>query len=352
MKCLAEYEDKIHSCSKCGLCQAVCPIYKITGNDCTVSRGQFIMLRGLIKGDLKPSKTLNRYLDLCLKCNACTKFCPAGIDVVDIITAAKAEFFKKNVKEKFVSFLLKILLDKGLKVASLFTPKTKSKAFDKKVVYFGGCGAKLGRGNTVIKLMNSIGVEVITPDFDCCGMPFFVRGDFDNFERYMKSFFKKLEMCGVNEVVTNCASCEKIIKSYSKWYGDKDYKVKNIFEYIRENNLPLELKSPSKVTFHKPCNMSNFEDVEWILNNTENLEYVQMKEYETCCGLNGITKPSEYKIMSKLFFDKHNNIKNTGAKTVLTSCLGCEKILGLFSFGKYKVCDLAGFLCRNLKNDR
>ena len=94
MKNLAEYKENIHSCSKCGLCQAVCPIYKITGNDCTVSRGQFIMLRGLIKGDLKMSAKLNRYLDLCLKCGACSKFCPSGIDVVDIITSAKAEFFK------------------------------------------------------------------------------------------------------------------------------------------------------------------------------------------------------------------------------------------------------------------
>ena len=30
---LAGYKEEIHSCSKCGLCQSVCPIYKITGND-------------------------------------------------------------------------------------------------------------------------------------------------------------------------------------------------------------------------------------------------------------------------------------------------------------------------------
>ena len=67
MKTLKDFRQQINSCSKCGLCQAQFPIYKITGNDCSVSRGHFIMLQGLIKGDLKMSKTINRYLDLCLK---------------------------------------------------------------------------------------------------------------------------------------------------------------------------------------------------------------------------------------------------------------------------------------------
>ena len=107
MKTLEDYKDEIHSCSKCGLCQSVCPIYKITGNDCTVSRGHFIMLRGLIKNEIKMSKKINHYLDLCLKCGACSKFCPSGIDVVDIIALAKAEYFKKHFVEKFISWIQK-----------------------------------------------------------------------------------------------------------------------------------------------------------------------------------------------------------------------------------------------------
>ena len=350
MKCLAEYEEKIHSCSKCGLCQSVCPIYKITGNDCTVSRGQFIMLRGVVKGDLKMSKTINQYLDLCLKCNACSKFCPAGIDVVDIIASAKAEFFQHSFWAKLKYFILKhIILGLGLKIVNIFSPKKKSQKFDKKVIYFGGCGGKLEGNKEIVTLLNSMGIEVITPDFDCCGIPFFTEGDFSSFEQYMKSFFEKLEQTGVTEIVTTCASCEKTIKSYKKWCENKEYTVKNIFEYIKEQNLSLELKNPIKVTFHKPCNLANFEDIEWILNNTKNLEYVQMKDFDKCCGLNGISKLKEYKIMKNLYKEKHKNIINTGAKTVLTSCLGCEKVLKLFSFGKYKVYDLTKFLCRNIK---
>ena len=110
MKQLEDFKEDIHKCSKCGICQGECPIYKITGNDCSVSRGQFIMLKGVINGDLKLSKTINRYLDLCLKCNACTKFCPSGIDVVDIIISAKAKYFNAHPCEKLKTFIQKYFI--------------------------------------------------------------------------------------------------------------------------------------------------------------------------------------------------------------------------------------------------
>ena len=344
MKNLAEYKENIHSCSKCGLCQAVCPIYKITGNDCSVSRGQFIMLRGLLKGDLKMSAKLNRYLDLCLKCGACSKFCPSGIDVVDIIVSAKAEYFKKHPLEKIISFIQKYcIFEFGVKCLGIFAKNIESKTFEKKVLYFGGCNGKIKGNSAVVKLLNACNIEVLTPDFNCCGIPYMVRGDAESFETSKKSFLQLIEKYNITDIVTTCASCEKTIKKFS----DK-INVKNIFEYIKENNLKLALKKKQKVTFHKPCNIDNFKDIEWILKNTKNLEYIEMKDFDNCCGLNGITKISEYKILSKLFLSKHNNIKTTGAKTVLTSCLGCEAALNLFSFGKYKVEDFTEFLVKNL----
>lgn len=355
MEQLVECKDKIHSCSKCGLCQSVCPVYQVTGNDCTVSRGQFIMLRGLIKGDLNMSSKINRYLDLCLKCGACTRFCPSGIDVVDIIVKAKGAYFKLHPEERFVSFLLRtFVFGLGVKLAGVFSKNIKSKKFDKKVVYFGGCGAELKGNSSVVSILNSCGIEVVTPEFECCGIPFLMRGDFESFNKYLKNFVEKLKQTGISEIVTTCASCEKTLRDYSKWSDDgflKEIKVRNIFEYIRENNLQPELDKPRKVTFHKPCNINNFEDIEWVLNNTKNLEYIKMNGFDKCCGLNGISKVSEYKIMSKIFKNKRNDIQSSGTKTVLTSCLGCEIALNLYSLGKYRVCDFADFFGKYAKKN-
>ncbi len=346
MKQLKDFKEDIHRCSKCGLCQFECPIYKITGNDCTVSRGHFVMLDGLLKGDLKMSKTINGYLDLCLKCGACSKFCPSGIDVVDIIAAAKSEYFKLHKFEKVISFFQKNIFFKLIpNFVSFFRPKVKSKTFDKKVLYFGGCGSKLKTNKSVVKLLNSVDIEVISPNFDCCGISLFMRGDLENFENSINSYIKILEKYQIKEVVTTCASCEKTLKDYIRWSNSevlKDVVVKNIYEYLEDKTF--ELKKPATVTFHKPCNISHYEQIEKILNTTKNLNYIEMKDFDKCCGLNAITKISKYKITSKVFKQKRQNIKNTGAKYVLTSCLGCEVALKLYSFGQYKVTDLVEFL--------
>lgn len=344
MKKLSDLKENIHSCSKCGLCQSVCPVYKITGNDCTVSRGHFIMLKGLINGDLKMSKTINKYLDLCLKCGACSKFCPSGIDVVDIVALAKAEYFETHKTEKIKSFALNSIL-KIINIINSYKPKKLQKTFENKVIYFGGCG---GVNNKALKILNSMNIEVITPNFECCGFPLFVKGDMKSFSQYMNKFYNILEKYPNYDIITNCATCEKTLKSYTKW-GGKEIKIKNIFDFIRENELKLELKKNQKVTFHKPCNLDNYENVVWILKNTKNLEYTEMKNFDKCCGFAGITNFKEYKIMSKLFKEKHNNIKDTGANIVLTSCLACQTALSLFSFGKYKVMDFIDFLSKNTK---
>ncbi len=355
MKQLIDFKEEIHKCSKCGICQGECPIYKITGNDCAVSRGQFVMLRGVLNGELKMSKIINRYLDLCLKCGACSRFCPSGLDVVDVIIAAKSEYFKTHLFEKVKTFFQKYFVF-GLvpRIMRIFVPPVKSKTFEEKVLYFGGCGSKLKGDKAVVNILNSVGIEVVNPLFHCCGIPYFTRGDLKEFNTSIKNYIKILKKYEIKEIVTTCASCEKSLKDYSKWVGEdissEDMKllnsitVKNIYEYLRENNVKLVLRKPAKVTYHKPCNINNFDDIEWLLKNITNLEYCEMKDYDKCCGLNGLSKIKEYKIMKKIFNTKRNNIRETGARFVLTSCLGCETALRMYSFGAYKTQDLITFL--------
>ena len=354
MKQLQDFKEEIHKCSKCGLCQAECPLYKITGNDCTVSRGQFVMLNGVIKGDLKMSAKINRYLDLCLKCGKCSKACPSGVDVVDVIAAAKHEYFKRHLSQKLAAFVKKYIIF-GLvpKLESLFKQNAKSKTFDKKVLYFGGCQSKFRTDKAVIGILNGMETEVINPVFHCCGISLFAMGDLNGFKDQMKKYIKILKKYDIKEIVTICTSCEKTLKSYVRWADSEDkeflegIEVKNIFSYLRDKKL--KLKTPCKVTYHKPCSLENWEDVEQILKNTENLEYIEMEGYDKCCGLNGLDKFSEYKILKNIFNEKRKNVIKSGAEIVLSSCLGCDTALKLYSFGEYKVDDLIEFLGKNIQ---
>ena len=313
------------------------------------------MLKGILNGDLSMSKTINRYLELCLKCGKCTKFCPSGIDVVDVIVSAKSEYFKQHNFERIKTLFLKIFIF-GLipNLIQLFQKKQKSKTFEKKVIYFGGCGNKLKSNTSLVKILNNLNIEVITPNFNCCGIPYFTRGDLGEFNNSIKNYIKILKKYQIKEIVTTCASCEKSLKDYIKWCesSDKDFleelQIKNIYEYLHEKKVKLKLKKNIKITYHKPCNIDNFKDIKWLLENTENLEYIEMDDYDSCCGLNGLSKIKEFSIMKKVFNSKRKNIIKTNTNIVLTSCLGCEIGLKSYSLGKYKVFDLISFLSKNM----
>lgn len=356
MKELKDFKEDIHKCSKCGLCQKDCPVYKVTGNDCSVSRGQFIMLKRFLNGDLKMTNGINRYLELCLKCGKCSQACPSGVDVVDIICSAKREYLKIHPFKKMRTQMQSLVLfDFVPNLFGLFSKRSKSKKFDKKVLYYGGCSSKYLGNSSVIKVMNKMGIEVVAPNFSCCGLPFFTEGDFESFQKHMRSFIEIVKKHNLKDVVTACASCEKTIKDYIKWCDDDDKRIlaelniKNIYEYLYENNFKLKLKQPLKVTYHRPCNEKHFEEVSYILNSTENLTYIEAKDYDKCCGLYGLFNPSDYKITSQIFKQKRDSVISAHADLVLTTCFGCETALNLYSFGKYKAEDLIGFLAKNIE---
>jgi len=111
MKKLKDYEKNLKTCSKCGLCQSVCPIYKETGKETIVSRGKFNLILGLLKKELKYSKKLDEMLSMCLNCKACDDFCPSSIKASEIIACTKREYKKFCFPLKYDSlFLPKMLL--------------------------------------------------------------------------------------------------------------------------------------------------------------------------------------------------------------------------------------------------
>ena len=73
-----------------------------------------------------------------------------------------------------------------------------------------------------------------------------------------------------------------------------------------------------------------------------------MENFDSCCGLSGITNFCEYKTFLKIFNKKRNYIKSSKTKVVLTSCLGCESALRAYSFGSYKTFDLIDFIGKNV----
>lgn len=345
---LEDFEDEINKCSKCGLCQSVCPIYKLTGNDCAVSRGKFIMLDGVLKGNLKLNKTINKYLDLCLKCDKCSNFCPSAIDVCKIFETAKYEYAQNSFWSKFVFFLeSKFVFGNFLKLMKIFSDsnkrkKTQTENTNLKLLYFKGCVNNIypQADKFLHKLFDNSNIEIIEKDFDCCGLPFLSSGNLERYEE-VKAHNLSLMNCEYDYILTDCASCESTLKKYAK------AKFINLGELIAQQNIKFKFEKPIKVTFHKPCHLANDDFWLKIIENCENVEYVKMNDYDECCGLSGEFALKNHKIFLALAKQKAKNIVETEADYVVTTCPACVigLKLGLLGVKKSpKVVSLSDFL--------
>ena len=93
MKTLAglvrELEEQLSACTRCGMCQAVCPLYRETTQESSVARGKLSILDGLMREAFKePNKSLEQ-LSRCLLCGACEANCPSGVRVLELFLKAR-----------------------------------------------------------------------------------------------------------------------------------------------------------------------------------------------------------------------------------------------------------------------
>jgi len=359
MTALKDFEKDLNKCSKCGLCQTSCPLFKLIQNDCAVSKGKFIMLHGVTKGDLKLSNTINKYLDLCLKCGKCNEFCPSAIDVCQILNTAKYEYMKKTAFGKVINLLQsKFIFSNIIKIGSIiskpFRPKKKAlKNPQTKVVYFKGCVNQIcpNTDNYIHKIFKDETIEIIEPDFECCGLPFLSEGNMERFLETAKFNLQKLNI-DYDYLVTDCASCESTILTYPKYLSDEkfipDGKSVNWGDLIAVKQLKFKFNKPIKVTFHKPCHLKNDAFFSQIMKNCENVEYIKMDNYNDCCGFAGSFALKNRKLSKQLSKIKAQNIANTSADYVITTCpaciLGLKQGLNLINNKKTKVVSLLEFL--------
>lgn len=349
MKKLEDFADDINKCSKCGLCQSVCPVYKITGNDCAVSRGKFVMLDGVLKGDLKLNKNIEKYLDMCLKCGKCKDFCPSNIDVCEIFNTAKYECAKNTFHGKVEKFLeSKWVFGGFIKFIKKFPLIRPSDTFSRhrgegyvKLLYFKGCVNNVypKTERALKKIFSHLNVEIIERDFDCCGLPFLSSGNMERFEEVKKYNLELINNCHFDYILTDCASCESTLKGYKNpspgttshpLRQEARVKILNAAEFLVGQNIKFKFKfkKPVKVTFHKPCHLENDDFLKPLLEKCENVEYIEMKDYDECCGFAGEFAIKNPKISRAISKQKALNAVATGADYILTTCPAC--VMGLY----------------------
>ncbi len=330
MNNLNDFAKEINKCSKCGLCQSVCPLYKLTGNDCAVSKGKFVMLDGVVKGDLRLNKTINKYLDMCLKCGKCSDFCPSGINVCEIFASAKHEYLKSAFEGLLVKAIYsKFMFDFGLKIFDTFHKNDNSilkSVSEKSILFFRGCADKIYSADEKAfkTVISNLPYQIFEPDFKCCGVPFVSSGYLEKAEYAKKYNTQKINSSDCDLVVTDCASCQYSLESY----GTLNKRVLSSVEFFAEEHIKFEFDKKYRVTFHKPCHLKNYDAVKEVLANCKNVEYVEMEGFDDCCGFSGQFAITNQKLSRDISRQKIEKALAVEPDIILTSCPAC--ILGLY----------------------
>jgi glycolate oxidase iron-sulfur subunit len=258
-----ELEDQLVVCMRCGMCQAVCPVFAETGREADVARGKLALLDGLVQEMFKDPKGVNERLMRCLLCGSCSANCPSGVKVLDIFLKARAiltgymglhpmkkavfrgmlvrpEFFDSLMEwgSRLQSLFVKPVDDLlGTSCGRLLSPlgdrhfkalaptafhqmvkpmNTSAGASGLKVAFFVGCVIDKVFPNIGEAVMGSLehhGIGVYLPeDFACCGIPALASGDTLAFNKLVRYNLQKFAAEPFDFLITACATCTSTIK--------------------------------------------------------------------------------------------------------------------------------------------
>jgi FAD/FMN-containing dehydrogenase/Fe-S oxidoreductase len=111
------FQGAVEMCNNNGACRkldggVMCPSYRVTRNECDVTRGRANTLRLAISGQLGDgaftSDEMLETLKLCVSCKACRHECPTGVDMakmkIEVLNAANA-LRGPNLRDRLVGYL-------------------------------------------------------------------------------------------------------------------------------------------------------------------------------------------------------------------------------------------------------
>jgi len=320
----------------------------------------------------------------CLACNGCVDHCPPGVLTDEIILKARAELVKQEGQPWIQSLIFHKLLSNpsrlknsaqllgwlqasGLRAAARGLGLTKlmgdagkaerilpqlprwqhmtwaSSRLERpryRVAYFVGCATAYLTpqvAQAAIRVLNKHRVEVVVPDFVCCGMPPYSYGDMETALSLARKNTDLAHSLEVDAIITTCATCGSLLKRYPSLLAeDPDYsaqalasRVRDISEFLMDIGLIPEMGTlKHRVTYHDPCHLGRFQKVtsqpRQILQSIPGVEFVEMAESNMCCGAAGSYSLGHYDLSMKVLARKMENVAKTGADLLVTSCPACS----------------------------
>ena len=100
------FREHVLKCSRCGFCQAVCPVFGATLRPAYNARGKMLVLKEVMDGTIELNDELIETLFQCITCANYFRNCPSGVNVPDIIKMVRKDIQHHAVYQSTVGELL------------------------------------------------------------------------------------------------------------------------------------------------------------------------------------------------------------------------------------------------------
>ncbi len=287
-----QLEKQLSVCTRCGMCQANCPLFDQTRKESDVSRGKLVLINGLIEQMFDDAQGVNERLQRCLLCGSCASGCPSSVNTVEIFLKARTiiaqylglPFSKKILFKKILSNpkTFNSLMEMVAPFQKLFFKKEsnfqatscarfaspllrhrhlvslKDKTFNKslakldyriegqgvKVAFFVGClidKALPDIAHSVVDVLKYFNARIFIPSNQgCCGIPAIASGDLDTFETLVRLHVDLFSQEKYDYLVTACATCSStIIKLWPQLLKHADKKLLKEIEDIAQKTVDI-----------------------------------------------------------------------------------------------------------------
>lgn len=204
-----------------------------------------------------------------------------------------------------------------------------------------------------IDVLKQIGCKIITPkDQVCCGSLMAHNGDIGFALKLARKNIDAFTKHDYDFLISNSAGCGAFMKDYAHLleedplYAEKakvfSSKVKDVTEFLFDElpSLKSMLKTNNElelITYHDACHLAHAQKVaaqpREVIKSIPGVKYTELEEASWCCGSAGIYNIVRYDDAIIQLQRKMKNIRNSGAKIVLTGNPGC---MGQIKYGAEK----------------
>ncbi|MDH7486836.1 MAG: (Fe-S)-binding protein [Anaerolineae bacterium] len=374
---LQYYQD---ICVRCGACIDACHFYVVSGDPAHIPAYRMTLAKKVMQGrvsdgnrlhnwyreawgqESRTAAELERAMWECTGCRRCAVFCPFALDTALLVSAGRYSLLQEGIGPQMIAEIGNAEVSKGEiieMIQEFYVDQTKELEARLQKEFAPDLRIPVEKEGARVLYVPLVGEHAIVPLakvfhaaqedwtlslFTATNHSFFV-GDMDKARQAAHWIVQEARRLGVKAIAyPECGHATRTLLSFfESWFGDEIAGIERISvvqlvaSYLAEGRIRVKSGTfDVPLTYHDPCNLGRnsgiFEEPRALLRAvaTDFRELTPNRELNWCCGGGGglIAAPEMKEIRMKAGRPKAEQIRQTGAQWVVTTCENCKTQLG------------------------